>query len=243
MNRGKGLLLVTTLLFSVASVFSQNNYMDNALNYNRLIIAKTPEGVYKLIGPFKVIGTSYLFGEKNKGDLFSAEAKAWNISLSYNTYNQEVEFYSTSNPDKPLVKVAGEVDSFIIHQSIESGITKPLKFVYGALIGSKDNYYFQEVCTGSRFNLYKRYKSELGYVSSNYIQSELRQFDLEYEYYYTDAETKTIKKIKPNSVNVIKEFKSVLDLSAEINADDFTLNPEVAFCKAFDLLNGVKKGF
>lgn len=230
------------ILLAAANVASaQSGYMDNALNYSRLIIEKTTEGMYKLIGPYKVVGTSYLFGEKNKGDLFSADAKAWNINLSYNTYNQELEFYSSSNPDKPLIKEAGTVDSFILHQKIESGITNPIKFVYGNLIGSKDKFYFQEVCTGSRFNLYKQYKSELGYVSSNYVQSELRQFDLSYEYYYTDTETKAIKKIKPNSANVIKEFKNIKDLSGDITADDFLMNPEAAFCKVFNLLNGMKK--
>ncbi|MBI5856542.1 MAG: hypothetical protein HZB42_02730 [Sphingobacteriales bacterium] len=219
------------------TAFSQSGYMDNALNYSRLIIAKTPEGVYKLVGPFKVIGTSYLFGEKMGGDLFSSEAKAWNISLSYNTYNQEVEFYSSSNPDKPLVKEVGTVDSFILHQNIESGIISPLKFVYGELIGSKEKAYFQEVCTGTRFNLYKRYKSELGYVSSNYIQSELRQFDLLYEYFYTDSESKSIKKIKANGPSVIKEFKSIKDISAVVNNDDYSVNPEEALKKAFDYLN------
>ena len=140
-----------------------------------------------------------------------------------------------------MVREPGTLDSFIIHQNIELGILNPLKFVYGSLLGFKDKYYFLEICTGKRFSLYKRYKSELGYVSSNYVQSELRQFDLQYEYYYTDSEGKGIKKLKPNAASVIKEFKDVKDLSAEISVDDFTANPEAAFCKAFTLLNHVKK--
>lgn len=212
-------------------------YADNALKYNRLMIEKTAEGVYKMVGTYKVIGTSYLFGEKNKGDLFSTEAKAYNISLSYNTYNQEVEFYSSSNPDKPLVKEPGDVDSFTIHQNIESGITSELKFVYGSLIGSKEKAYFLEVYKGGKYSLYKRYKSDLGYVSTNYIQSELRQFDLSYEYFYTDGDAKTIKKIKANGSSVIKEFKDIKDLSPVVNNDDFIANPEDALRKVFEYLN------
>ncbi|MDZ4810298.1 MAG: hypothetical protein SGI96_18825, partial [Bacteroidota bacterium] len=105
------------------------------MNHNRLVREKTGDGVYKMIGPFKVVGTSYLFGEKNNGNLFSNAAKAYNIFLSYNTYNQELEFYSVSNPDKPLVKEPGEVDSFIILPSTDLGIINPLKFVYGTVIG------------------------------------------------------------------------------------------------------------
>lgn len=228
--------LISLLLVSSIS-FAQQPHADLAINHNRLLTERTGEGVYKLIGPYKVIGTPYLFGEKNKGDLFSPEAKAYNIYLSYNTYKQEVEFYSTANPDKPLTKEPGDVDSFIIQPNIELGIISPLKFIYGAHLGSSEKSYYQEVYSGNRFSIYKKYKTDLGYVSTNYVQSELRQFDLEREYYYTDTEKKSIKKIKPSASTVIKEFKSVKDLSGVISDDAMTLSPDEAFRKAFDYLN------
>lgn len=212
-------------------------YADNALKYNRLMVEKTGEGMYKLIGIFKVIGTSYLFGERNKGDLFSAEAKGYNISLSYNTYNQELEFYSTSNPDKPLVKEPGTVDSFIIHSNLSMEIIHPLKFVYGSHLGSSDKAYFLEIFAGKRFSVFKKYKSDLGYVSSNYIQSELRQFDLHYEYYYKDNEKEGLKKLKTNASSIIKEFKNIKDISAVFTDEDFTVDQEAALRKAFEYLN------
>lgn len=210
---------------------------DLALNHNRLLREKTEEGVYKQIGNFKVTGSPYLFNEKNKGDLFSKEAKAYNIFLSYNTYNQEVEFYSSSNPDKALVKLPGEVDSFILQSNPEIGLLSPIKFVYGSTISSSDKSYFQVVYEGPRYGIYKKYKSELGYVSTNYIQSELRQFDMSFEYYYTDVAKKSIKKIKANSFNVTKEFKSVKDVSGIVKPDDFTISPDAAFRKIFEYLN------
>ncbi|HEV7781635.1 MAG TPA: hypothetical protein VGO58_10225 [Chitinophagaceae bacterium] len=211
---------------------------DLALNHNRLLREKTGDGVYKQIGNFKVVGTPYLFGEKNKGNLFSPDGtKAYNIFLSYNTYNQDIEFYSSSNPDKPLVKEPGEADSFFIQPNIEIGILSPLKFVYGTAIGSSEKGFYQEVFAGKRFGIYKKYKSELGYVSTNYIQSELRQFDLVFDYYYSDAEKKTVKKIKANNSNVIKEFKSIKDLSGLVSNDAFSASPDEAFKKIFENLN------
>ncbi len=210
---------------------------DNALNYNRLIMEKTTEGMYKLIGAYKVIGTSYLFGERNKGNLFSKEAQAFNVSLSYNTYNQEVEFYSSSNPDKPLIKETGTVDSFVLNSNESLGITSPLKFVYGSHLWSSEKAYFKEIYAGKRFGLYKRYKSDLGYVSSNYVQSELRQFDLLFDFFYTDSETKTIKKLKPNPGSINKEFKSIKDVSSVIDNEELSTNPEEALRKVFDYLN------
>lgn len=218
-------------------------WTDPALNHNKLLQNRTSEGMYKMIGAYKVVGTSFLYGEHLSADMFAPEVKAYNIFISYNTYNQEVEFFSKGNPDKSLVREPGTLDSFIIHQNIDLGIFSPLKFVYGPVLGTKDKYYFLEVCKGERFSLYKRYKSELGYVTSNYVQSELRQFDLEYEYYYTDTEGKGVKKLKPNAASVIKEFKGIKDLSGVVSVDDFTANPESAFCKALGSLNQVKKGF
>lgn len=218
-------------------------WTDPAQNHNKLLQQQNSQGGYKLIGVYKVVGSSFLFGQHHSADMFAPGVQAYNIFISYNTYNQEVEFYSKENPDKPLVKEPGTLDSFIIHANVGVGIVNPLKFVYGPVLGAKDKYYFQEICKGERFSLYKRYKSELGYATGNYVQSELRQFDLEYEYYYTDSEGKGVKKLKPNAASVIKEFKEVKDLSSAISVDDFTANPEAAFCKALTLLNQVKKGF
>jgi len=206
-------------------------WTDPALNHNKLLQQQAGDGQYKLIGPYKVVGSSYLFGEHHLGDMVATEAKALNIYLSYNTYNQELEFYSTANPDNPFVKEPGTFPFF-----------SP-KTPNGPLLGLNDKLYLQEVCKGYRFSLYKRYTSDLGYSSANLAQSELRQFDLICDYYYTDSESKIPKKIKPNAAGVIKEFKSTMDLSAAINADEFTANPEASFCKAFGLLNQQKKGF
>ncbi len=219
---------------------SAGNYgawTDPALNHNRLLMQQTGDGVYRMVGAFKVIGTPYLFGEAHKGDMFATDTKAYNIKLSYNTYNQELEFYSTSNPDKPLIREPGSVDSFIFQQDIKGGISMPMKFVYGAVLGSKDKSYFLELFSGPHYSIYKKYKSDLGYVSTNYVQSELREFDLEIEYYYADAQTKGLKKIKPNATTVTKEFKGVKDLSAVLESNDFTINPDAAFKKAFAYLN------
>lgn len=213
-------------------------WTDPALNHNKLIQQQNGgDGTYKLIGTYKVIGTQFLFGEHHKGDMFAKEAKAYNVYLSYNTFNQEVEFYSTSNPDKPLVREPGTLDSFTIQENINLGITRPLRFIYGSYLGEKDKFYYLEMYKGEKYSLYKRYISGLDYVSNNLAQPELRQFDLHYEYYYFNASTNSLKKIKPNATAVIREFRQVKDLSGEINHDMFTIDPEDGFKKAFESLN------
>jgi hypothetical protein len=209
---------------------------DPALRHNKLLMEKTGEGMLRQIGTYKVKGTPYLYSGRNKGDMFSKDTKAYNILLSYDTYNQEVGFYSTSNPTNQLIKEPGDLDSFILHADPDMEITSNQKFVYGDLIGAKDKSYYEEIYAGPQYSIYKKYKSELGYVSDNYATSDLRQFDLNAEFYYTGPDKKP-KKIKANSYNVIKEFKGVKDLSQVINDDIFVANAEQAFRKTFEYLN------
>lgn len=228
--------IFSTLVLKAQVFFTVDPAPDPALRHNKLLKEQTGDGFFRQIGQFKVQGNPYLLGGKNKGDMFSKEAKAYNISLNYDTYNQELGFYSTSNPSEALIKEPGTVDSFIIHANKELEIPAPVKFVYGEHIGSKDKSYFQEIYAGPKYSIYKRYKSELGFVSTNYMQSDLRTFDLNVEYVYVDADKK-MKKIKPNAYSVTKEFKGIKDLSKVINDEIFTANTNEAFQKTFEYLN------
>ena len=244
MNFYPRLLFIVCLLaakpdvsFSQSGLSSISGYVDPALSHNRLMREQNQEGDYKLIGTYKVVGSSYLYGEKHKGDIFSKDEKAYNISISYDTYKQEVEFYSSSNTNKPLVKLPGDLDSFIIKRDSSAEISNDILFIYAPVLGSAEKSYLQVIQAGPRFSIYKRYKSELGYVSSNYVQSELREFDLNVDYFYYDSETKALKKLKPNLGTIIKEFKNIKDVSAAADKDDFTTDPDRAFKKIFLFLN------
>lgn len=212
-------------------------WTDPALNHNRLLQQRLGEGNYIVIGAYKVKGTPFLFGGRNNADLFTPNEKAYNIDISYNTYNQEVEFTSTANPSTPLMKEPGEVDSFIIRQNLAGGISQDNKFVYGTLLGTSEKAYFQVVEAGSRFSLYKRYRSELGYVSDNYVQSELRQFDMEADYFYYDAEKKSLKKLKLNQGSIIKEFKAFKDVAPVAEKESIGTKPEDALRRIIAYLN------
>jgi hypothetical protein len=222
----------TYIIQAQAGITPTVGWVDPAMNHNRLIREQTGDGVYKLIGPYKVIGTSYLFGDRNKGNMYSAEATAVNIQLAYNTYNQELEFFSGENVSKPLVKMPGEVDSFMFLSNKSVGLSQDLHFIYGKHLGSNEKAYFQEVAAGSKVGIYKRYKSDVGYVSSNYIQSELRQFDLLYDYFLYNSTAKTIKKIKNNTSSIQKELSAFRDVSSVFNSDAFSANPDEAIRKA-----------
>jgi len=230
------IFLVVFLLIAKISICQQASYFDAAQAYNRLLIEKD-NGTYIRVSNYKVIGSPYLFGEKHKGSMFAPTEIANNIFLSYNTFNQELEFYTVANPDRSLIKAPGLVDSFKFQRNIGQGVAQELLFIYGPIIGANDKTYYQMVSQGNHFNLYKKYTGELGIVSTNYVQSELRQFNLNYEYYYTDAATKAIRKFKVSRNAIIKEFKSVKNLSAEFDQESLNVDPENTLKGIFEFLN------
>ena len=218
-------------------------WTDPALQHNRLLQEKLGDGYLIQVGNFKVKGSPFLYGEKLKGNVYSETEKAWNIYISYNTNTQELEFYSSSNPDKPLVKEPGTLDSFVIHANSDLMIAGNLKFVYGPLIGSNDKNYYQEICGNGDFVFYKRYISEIVIVSDNYARQDLREFQLEYEYFYYNKTTGKLKKLKRNPDAIVKEFKDQADLETVLTSESFYANQEEAICNAFQVLNRPKKGF
>jgi hypothetical protein len=74
-------------------------------------------------------------------------------------------------------------------------------------------------------------------MTTNYIQAELRQFDISYEYLYKSSSEKSVKKLKASRSAVLKEFKAVKDLSSNFDNEAFVGNPESTLKKVFEELN------
>ena len=222
----KKLLLFLIVCSSEYKLYAQAaSYTDPAQAYLRLALEKNDGGGETVrVGTYKVMGTPYLFGEQHKSSIYTKDGNATNVKLSYNTYNQQIEVYN-------------EGHSFYLQPGKTVEFSQPLFFVGAAQIGSTEKCIFQVVSTGKKYNLYKKYKSELGYVSTNYVQSELRQFDLNFEYYYTDNQQKTAKRLKLNSNTIKKEFKAVKDITAYVEDESFTNNTEFSLIKLFLYLN------
>jgi hypothetical protein len=231
-------IIFSVLLFLSGQLIKaqQSSYFDAAQAYNRLLIEKN-NGTYMRINNYKVIGTPYLFGEKNNGDLYAKGENAQNIIISYNSYNNEVAFYPIGNSANALIKDAEQVDSFVLKPNGSAGIVENAKFISSEALGAKDKTFYLLMYEGPDFNLYKKYKSSLGIVSTNYVQSELRQFDLTYEYYYMNNKTKQLKKLKPSNNAALKEFKDVKDISSFLNENNITANPDIVLKAIFASLN------
>jgi len=230
-------VLTCFLIFFSSQCFSQQaSYFDPAQAYNRLLIEKGA-GTYTRVNNYKVTGTSYLYGEKNKGDIFSKTEKGLDVLLSYDTYTQNIYFFPSANATISFTKEPSSVDSFRIKKNSNINLEEDICFIYGAILGSTDKCYYQEVFKGKKISLYKKYSAELGLVTTNILQSDLRQFNILVDYYYMDSTGKAIKKLKVSAKNIAKEFAAIKDLSSFINSDELTVNKEKELARIFEELN------
>ena len=84
--------------------------------------------------------------------------------------------------------------------------------------------------------LYKKYKTVLG-TTTNYVDAELRQFEVETSYYYYDRKKNELKKLKPNYNAIKKELSFVPRIEGLLDRELFNSDPEAALKRLF---NGLK---
>jgi hypothetical protein len=203
------------------------SYLDPAAAYNRIILDQNDRGsTYDMIGQYKVIGTPNLYGE-SWGDVFASDNNSSKkIKFRYNTYSQTIEIM-VNEKGQFLKKKMEDIDSFTILATNESYVKSNLLFVRGTILDDTKNNFMQIVSIGKNMNLYKAYFTKLGIVSTNYVQSELRQYDLLHEYYYScPSSFSGLKKIKLNKNWVRKEFSKydvnvITDKGFSQNSENF----------------------
>lgn len=210
----------------------QASYFDAAQAYSRLVLETNPAAVTR-VDHYKVIGSPFLYGPRMVGNLFAKGETAFNITLSYDTYHQQVEFYSSANPTTPLIKDPGAIDSFSFASNVEVGILQGLKFYSGQTLGRKDDFnFYQLMYEGEKYSLYKKYYSTLGIVSTNILQSDLKQFELQFEYAYKPIGGE-LKRLKPVYFQVSKELKPMIDVREIVEPQVYSANPDLALLKIF----------
>lgn len=199
--------------------------MDNANNANS----------YQRIGNFKVIGNPNLFGGMQLGDVFFKNGTVKNIMVSYDTYRQQLTIHSGAE-EQALIDQLEQLDSFTLKANDTTFYNTDQKFMSASQFDSTKFVYVQRIVIGPRFTLYKAYQSSLSIVTTNYAQADLRQFDLNYEYYYTDVKNPGFNSLKANSKGVKKEFNEVENISNIVEAAGFRFNghPEPSLVKVFN---------
>jgi hypothetical protein len=233
----KSIFVLLSVLFCSEVMAQQASYTDPVIAYQRILLEKSGEGSYRKIGTFKVIGSPYFWGGEVKGDIFAAKEKGVDVYVDYDTYYQQLEVRNSKQAEKMNMSLK-DVDSFFLFIREESGNKKQFFFINAAFLDKSKKMFVAELFKGQKFALYKSYKSSLGYVSTNYVQSELRQFDMDIEYYYYNQATPgKLKKLKLSDKALIAEFKDIRDITELVKAGDLEKNPESVLFSIFASLN------
>jgi hypothetical protein len=233
-TKASALFVLFTAMIFLPALSQQSNTF---LRHNKLIQNKAEAGGYYLISPFKVQGSPYLNKDNVLGDFYSKSETAKNVSLRYEIYYQNLEFTSSANKETVLVKEPGDLDSFILYKNEKKGVKEHLKFIYGSLIGATDQFYYTPLFRGSKYSVYKKYKSELIIPLAKASMPEMREFETNVEYWYVNEATKEIKQLKASAAAVKKEFSAIKDLSSVLKNGSMFKKTDDAMIRAFTFLN------
>jgi hypothetical protein len=222
-------LFILFLLCSSGFLKAQSlSYTDPAAAYNRLILEKN-SGIYVQVGTYKVQGTKYLYGGKLETDVYiKTRLLAEQVLASYDTYAKNLDVFAVNTDNKINFD---NVDSFI--SNTKTG--EKLKFVAATYVDPSKKGFFQVVTSNSNVILYKYYDSQLTIPTNNYVDASLREFGLEYNYYFYDTKLKNLKKMNnTNYKYVTKLLKNNITEAYIANREDYVLNIETSLIKMFE---------
>lgn len=207
--------------------------LDPAQVFNLLQIQRN-ENKYYRIGNFKVTGTPYLFGEEQTGNLYTVGGSMKRVNVRYNIYSQEVETTTENSEGKILSINIADIDSFFLVANANH--SNDLKFINKKFFQTKDRGFLLEVFVGSLYTLYKVYKGTLEILTTNYAESEAREFAVNYNFYYTQLGSKEIILLKNSESFLKKEFSFKQDIGSFLS-DNRALPEEKKLVLLFQAIN------
>jgi hypothetical protein len=163
--------------------------------------------VYRTIGVYRVKGSSSFLRGSNSTDVFMNVGYARNVNVVWDTYNQKFGVL-VDNETKLLNLEFNDIDSFRVNKDTLNQLGTPAIFVNASRQDQKKKFFVQRLANGTKYGLYKSYKSEMVPAADNIAQTNLQQFESKSEYYYLDnTHPKGYKKLKANANFLREEFK------------------------------------
>lgn len=212
-----------------------NSFVDPALAYNKVNGEKMDGVGYVNVGSFKVKGSPYIYGETLKGDVYHSGKIASGVVFKINNYSKELQV-TTDVPGKYFMVSIDDLDSLVLPAVKNEFLAADIKFISSKAKDAKLKCFLEPLQKGERYTLYKSYSTELAIPSDNYVQSDLRIFDLQVQYYYADNQNPgSLKSVKANKKGLGKTFKGT-NASEILENIDMSGNQDLALTKFFTFL-------
>ncbi|MCP9753311.1 hypothetical protein EGI32_20350 [Ferruginibacter sp. HRS2-29] len=234
-SRASFIALAILSIFSSLVADAQLPASMTFINSSALQGANRMNDEFVNVGAFKVKGNSYVLKGANKSDIYTNLGFAADMPLVYDANTQTVSVLQEDHSKVVDIKL-DQLDSFSVKLTNDdiAVVSAPAFFVNASRYEPSKKYYLQRLTNGSKFNLYKLYKTELRPAALDLAQTSLREFEITPEYYYMDMSTrKEFVRIRKEGT-LKKDFK---DNAAALQALSVDAKTELKYVRFFDALN------
>jgi hypothetical protein len=199
MHRFKKYLLFPFLFICITCI----GQVDPIGAINRSAV-ENKSGGYLNVGPYKVKGSPYLYGESFVGAIeYSTGKGLLDRKILYNLYDQKAGL----EINDLLFEADESIKEFYIKLSDEYGGSK-LLFKNSSEFGDKKiKGFFNVLVDGEKAMLLKYFKIRLQPDPVNTLAKDIKVFEQYHEYYLFFKNTQSLKKIKLRKKDLAKEFE------------------------------------
>jgi len=232
---------VRTKCIVLGTMFISSAFVANAqasltfLNGSTMQSANRMNEEFVNVGAFKVKGNSYVLKGANRADIYTPLGTGTNIPLVYDANTQQISVLQDDHSKVVDIKPE-QLDSFTVKLASDdiAIVSAPAFFINASRYEPSKKFYLQRLTNGSKFNLYKLYKTELRPAALDVAQTSLREFEITPEYYYMDMSArKEFVRIKKAS-GLKKDFK---DNAAALQTLEADVKTELKYVTFFEALN------
>ena len=201
--------------------------------FNKHVIANW-NGEYQRIGPYKVKGSSFLFGDSYPGSITYKSGKIARDKMVY----FDIYYYKVGTIEKNIkYDAAEEVQEFTVQLPEQYG-GKELKFRNANAFGaSASKGFFNILEDGKKVALVKYFKVNLMIDQGSELNKDTRVFEQVYEYYIYDKALNELHRIKLKEKDIAKALNNKKFMDEVIHAKKIDLSYEGSVISAISLYN------
>jgi hypothetical protein len=201
----KKLLIIGSLMITVISVYGQTlpkGYTEGPKLFDPVELSRNILITYNLEKTFETVGTTYLFEDFQKGDLFFRDmTKMSGIPLNYDCTSGEILF---KYDDKAYITTRQDIDYFAIYPAGQDTVL----LFYKQLLPNKKRPEYLEILYNGHSMLLKRHFKDYKEASMRTPYHANREYNeyIDKEEYYLKLPDNEVYLIKPAKKSIIDLF-------------------------------------
>jgi hypothetical protein len=230
----KKLLIIGTLMITIISIYGQTlpkGYTEGPKLFDPVELSRNILITYNLEKTFETVGTTYLFEDFQKGDLFFRDmTKMSGIPLNYDCTSGEILF---KYEDKEYITTRQDIDYFAIYPKGQDTVL----LFYKQLLPNKKRPEYLEILYSDHSMLLKRHFKDYKEASMKTPYHANREYNeyVDKEEYYLKLPNNEVYLIKPSKKSILEHFPDKAELISQFMKSK-KINPK----KDADLIRAIR---